>query len=70
MTGLPYCGVAKPMHSYIEETWYDKTPDSYLAGLHPWALMIWIKELTRTTMRSRPNTRPNAAPSGPAALTP
>lgn len=30
-------------------TWYDKTPDSYLAGLHLRASMIWIKGLTRTT---------------------
>ena len=28
---------------------YDKTPDSYLAGLHLRASMIWIKDLTRTT---------------------
>jgi transposase len=27
-------------------TRYDKTPDSYLAGLHLRASMIWIKELT------------------------
>lgn len=30
-------------------TWYDKTPGSYLAGLHLRASMIWIKDLTRTT---------------------
>jgi transposase len=30
-------------------TRHDKTPDSYLAGLHPRASMIWIKDLTRTT---------------------
>jgi transposase len=30
-------------------TRYDKTPDSYLAGLRLRALMIWIKDLTRTT---------------------
>ncbi|MBB5968236.1 transposase [Planomonospora venezuelensis] len=30
-------------------TRYDKTPASYLAGLHLRAAMIWIKELTRTT---------------------
>ncbi|WP_327129949.1 IS5 family transposase [Streptomyces sp. NBC_01727] len=30
-------------------TRYDKTPDSYLAGLHLRASMIWIKHLTRTT---------------------
>jgi transposase len=30
-------------------TRYDKTPDSYLAGLHLRASMIWLKELTRTT---------------------
>lgn len=27
-------------------TRYDMTPDSYLAGLHLGASMIWIKELT------------------------
>ena len=26
----------------------DKTPESYLAGLHLRASMIWIKDLTRT----------------------
>lgn len=30
-------------------TRYDKTPASYLAGLHLRAAMIWIKDLTRTT---------------------
>lgn len=30
-------------------TRYDKTPDSYLAGLHLRASMIWVKDLTRTT---------------------
>ena len=30
-------------------TRYDKTPESYLAGLHLRAAMIWIKDLTRTT---------------------
>jgi transposase len=30
-------------------TRYDKTPASYLAGLHLRASMIWIKELTQTT---------------------
>ncbi|MEV5078755.1 transposase [Streptomyces sp. NPDC056159] len=30
-------------------TRYDKTPDSYRAGLHLRASMIWIKDLTRTT---------------------
>jgi len=30
-------------------TRYDKTPDSYLAGLHLRASMIWIKDLTPTT---------------------
>jgi transposase len=30
-------------------TRYDKIPDSYLAGLHLRASMIWIKDLTRTT---------------------
>ncbi|MET8638344.1 IS5 family transposase [Streptomyces sp. NPDC004680] len=30
-------------------TRYDKTPDSYLAGLHLRASTIWIKDLTRTT---------------------
>ncbi|MEU2420816.1 hypothetical protein ABZ619_07185 [Streptomyces sp. NPDC007851] len=27
----------------------DKSPDSYLAGLHPPAPMLWIKDPTRTT---------------------
>jgi transposase len=39
-------------------TRYDKTPDSYLAGLHLRASMIWIKDLTRTAHRSRLDTRP------------
>lgn len=30
-------------------TRYDKTPASYLAGLHLRASMIWVKHLTRTT---------------------
>lgn len=30
-------------------TRYDKTPESYLAGLHLRAAMIWIKDLTRTS---------------------
>ncbi|EFC79021.1 transposase IS4 family protein [Parafrankia sp. EUN1f] len=30
-------------------TRYDKTPTSYLAGLHLRASIIWIKDLTRTT---------------------
>ncbi|MEY9988258.1 hypothetical protein ABIE67_009902 [Streptomyces sp. V4I8] len=30
-------------------TRYDKTPDSYLAGLHLRASMIWINYLTRPT---------------------
>ncbi|MBB3733999.1 transposase [Nonomuraea dietziae] len=30
-------------------TRYDKTPASYLAGLHLRASMIWVKDLTRTT---------------------
>ena len=30
-------------------TRYDKTPESYQAGLHLRASMIWIKDLTRTT---------------------
>ncbi len=30
-------------------TRYDKTPASYLAGLHLRTAMIWIKDLTRTT---------------------
>ena len=30
-------------------TRYDKTPESYLAGVHLRASMIWIKELTRPT---------------------
>ncbi|MFE1880600.1 IS5 family transposase [Streptomyces diastatochromogenes] len=34
-------------------TRYAETPDSYLAGLHLRASMIWIKDLTRTTRRSR-----------------
>lgn len=29
-------------------TRYDKTPESYLAGLHLRASMIWIQDLTRT----------------------
>ncbi|WP_393063846.1 hypothetical protein [Streptomyces sp. LN549] len=29
-------------------TRYDKTPESYLAGLQLRASMIWIKELTQT----------------------
>jgi transposase len=29
-------------------TRYDKTPESYLAGLHLRGSMIWIKDLTRT----------------------
>ncbi len=29
-------------------TRYDKTPDSYLAGLHLRASMIWIKGISRT----------------------
>ncbi|GAA1189921.1 transposase [Kitasatospora gansuensis] len=29
-------------------TRYDKTPESYLAGLHLRASMIWIKDLTRS----------------------
>jgi transposase len=29
-------------------TRYDKSPESYLAGLHLRASMIWIKDLTRT----------------------
>ncbi|AEY85415.1 putative transposase [Streptomyces hygroscopicus subsp. jinggangensis 5008] len=28
-------------------TRYDKTPDSYLAGLHLRASMVWIRDLTR-----------------------
>ncbi|CAI7977192.1 hypothetical protein FRAHR75_3260001 [Frankia sp. Hr75.2] len=31
-------------------TRYDKTPGSYLAGLHLRASMIWIKEFTRTPL--------------------
>ncbi len=31
-------------------TRYGKTPDSYLAGLHLRASMIWIKDITRTTL--------------------
>ncbi|KOG56376.1 transposase [Streptomyces virginiae] len=30
-------------------TRYDKTPESYLAGLHLRAAMIWIQDLTRTS---------------------
>lgn len=30
-------------------TRYDKTPGSYLAGIHLRASMIWIKDLTQTT---------------------
>ncbi|MFF9691096.1 IS5 family transposase [Streptomyces sp. NPDC014623] len=30
-------------------TRYDKSPDSYLAGLHLRASMIWLKDLTRAT---------------------
>ncbi len=30
-------------------TRYDKTPESYLAGLHLRASMIWIKDLIRTS---------------------
>ncbi|GJF34099.1 hypothetical protein KNE206_67990 [Kitasatospora sp. NE20-6] len=30
-------------------TRFDKTPESYLAGLHLRAAMIWIKDLTKTT---------------------
>lgn len=29
-------------------TRYDKTPESYLAGLHLRASMIWLRDLTRT----------------------
>ncbi|MFJ8078503.1 hypothetical protein ACIQ7Q_32390 [Streptomyces sp. NPDC096176] len=29
-------------------TRFDKTPGSYLAGLHLRASMIWLKDLTRT----------------------
>jgi transposase len=29
-------------------TRYDKTPESYLAGLHLRAAMIWVKDLTQT----------------------
>jgi hypothetical protein len=32
---------------------YDKTPESYLAGLHLRASVIWIKDLTRTRAESR-----------------
>jgi transposase len=31
-------------------TRYDKTPESYLAGLHLRAAMIWIKDLTRSNL--------------------
>ncbi|MFE5597539.1 IS5/IS1182 family transposase, partial [Streptomyces sp. NPDC056549] len=30
-------------------TRFDKTPESYLAGLHLRASMIWIKDLAKTT---------------------
>ena len=30
-------------------TQFDKTPESYLAGLHLRGAMIWIKDLTKTT---------------------
>ncbi|KNE84119.1 transposase [Streptomyces fradiae] len=30
-------------------TRYDKTPESYLAGLHLRASMIWLRDLTQTT---------------------
>ncbi|MEV8312309.1 IS5/IS1182 family transposase, partial [Streptomyces flavidovirens] len=30
-------------------TRYDKTPESYLAGLHLRASMIWIDDLMQTT---------------------
>ncbi|GAA2625487.1 hypothetical protein GCM10010425_22430 [Streptomyces spororaveus] len=30
-------------------TRYDKTPGSYLSGLHLRGAMIWIKDLTKTT---------------------
>ncbi len=31
-------------------TRYDKTPGSYLAGLHLGASIIWIKDLTQTSL--------------------
>jgi transposase len=34
-------------------TRYDKTPESYLAGLRLRASVIWIKDLTRTRAGSR-----------------
>ncbi len=34
-------------------TRYDKTPESYLAGLHLRASVIWIKDLTRMRAESR-----------------
>ncbi|GGU02614.1 hypothetical protein GCM10010256_73250 [Streptomyces coeruleorubidus] len=48
-------GLAPPVGQLSLKAWrgiatrYDKTPDSYLAGLHLRASMIWIKDLTRTT---------------------
>ncbi|MGW2583470.1 IS5/IS1182 family transposase, partial [Streptomyces virginiae] len=30
-------------------TRYDKTPESYIAGLQLRASMIWVKDLTRTS---------------------
>lgn len=38
-------------------TRYDKTPESYLAGLHLRASVIWIKDLTRTRAESRAGDR-------------
>ncbi|MFE6758227.1 hypothetical protein ACFVDQ_32350 [Streptomyces sp. NPDC057684] len=39
-TGTAWLGIA---------TRYDRTPQSYLAGMHLRASMIWINGLTRTT---------------------
>ncbi len=38
-------------------TRYDKTPESYFAGLHLRASVIWIKDLTRTRAESRAGRR-------------
>lgn len=37
-------------------TRYDKTPESYLAGLHLRTPMIWVKDLTEPIPRSQPDT--------------
>jgi hypothetical protein len=40
-------------HDAAGMTRYDKTPESYLAGLRLRASVIWIKDLTRTRAGSR-----------------